>query len=69
MKATSEIDQIRAVRKDLFAKCDNDIGLLADFIRKREKVARQSGRRIIMTPDEAVATDNQGLLLVPSGTI
>ncbi|MCX6879273.1 MAG: hypothetical protein NTW21_36540 [Verrucomicrobia bacterium] len=57
MKATSEIDQIRAVRKDLAAKCHNDLVELAVFIRKREALARQSGRRIIATPDEAIATE------------
>jgi hypothetical protein len=57
MKATSEIDQIRAVRMDLAAKCHNDLGELALFIRKREAIARQSGRLIIASPDEAVAPE------------
>jgi hypothetical protein len=62
MKATSEIDQIRAVRKDLAAKCHNDLVSFADFIREREASARQSGRRIIASPDEAEVIPCSGSL-------
>ena len=59
MKATSEIDEIRAVRKDLAAKCHNDLGSFAEFIRQREEIARQSGRRILATPDAAEVIEQQ----------
>jgi len=65
MKATSEIDQTRAARKDLAAKCHNDLVSLADFIRKREEIARQSGRRIMTSPDEMVAAGRQESVLTP----
>ena len=65
MKAMSEIEQIRAVRKDLAAKCHNDLASLADLIRQREEIARQSGRRIMTSPDEMVAAGRQESVLTP----